>query len=150
MTEINCESVSIAAMALADGEESMLRAEEIEAHLLNCDRCRVEIEQLRTLNQFLSSQDRVKHQVALWPIVNKRIETTAESRSALPWRLLLLFVIPLFGYKFLTLLLQATPSLWIKLVPIALVIAVFFYLKTNPFKINCELSLKGESGVYEC
>jgi hypothetical protein len=33
------------------------------------------------------------------------------------------------------------------LVPIALVITVFVYLKTNPFKINCELSLKGESGA---
>jgi anti-sigma factor RsiW len=146
MTEINCESVSIAAMALADGEDSMLRAEEIETHLASCDRCRVEIEQLQSLNDFLSSQQRVKEQVEFWPGVNERIEATAGDR-ALRWRLLLLLVIPLFGYKFLLLLLNAAPSLWIKLVPIALVITVFVYLKTNPFKINCELSLKGESGA---
>ena len=147
MTEINCESVSIAAMALADGEESTLRAEEIETHLARCDRCRLELEQLQSLNDFLSSQQRVKEQVELWPVVNERIETTAGTERALPWRLLLLFVIPLFGYKFLLLLLNAAPSLWMKLVPIALVITVFAYLKTNPFKINCELSLKGESGL---
>jgi hypothetical protein len=57
---------------------------------------------------------------------------------------LLLFGIPLFGYKVLLLVVQAAPSLWSKLVPVILVIAVFRYLKANPFKINCELTLRGE------
>ncbi len=147
MTEINCESVSIAAMALADGEVPMLLPEDIEKHLVNCERCREEIEQLQTLNQFVSSQQRLRQHVEVWPMVNERIESTAETQRSLGWRLLLLFVIPLFGYRFLLLLFQAAPSFWLKLAPLVFVIAAFIYLKTNPFKINSELSLKGENGL---
>ena len=43
MADINCESVRVAAMALADGETPPLRSKEIETHLLICDRCSEEI-----------------------------------------------------------------------------------------------------------
>ena len=147
MTENTCETVCLAAMALADGEDSTLRPEEIEMHLVNCESCRVEIEQLQSLNHFLNSQKRLKPQAAVWPIINERFRAKAGNAIPLQWQLLLLFVIPLFGHKFLLLMLQTAPSLWTRLVPIILVIAVFIYLKTNPFKINNELSLKGESGL---
>lgn len=144
MTDINCESVRVADMALADGEESPLRREEIETHLRNCDRCRAEIEPLRTIDELLSSQNRLRPEANLWPLVSERLEATAGSAPPFSWRVLLLFGIPLFGYKALLLILKAAPSLWSKLVPIILVIAVFSYLKTNPFKINCDLTLRGE------
>jgi anti-sigma factor RsiW len=130
-------------MALADGERSPLDREEIDNHLRNCDRCRAEIEQLRAMNRLLSSQKRLRPEANLWRQVSERLEVTAGTPS-FSWRLLLLFGIPLFGYKALLLSLQAAPSLWSKLVPIILVIAVFSYLKTNPFKINCELTVRGE------
>jgi anti-sigma factor RsiW len=138
MTDINCESIRISDMALADGEESPLDREEIDAHLRNCDRCRAEIEQLRAMNVLL--QKRLRPEANLWSQVSERLEATAGTTPSFSWRLLLLFGIPLFGYKALLLSLQAAPSLWSKLVPIILVIAVFSYLKTNPFKINCELT----------
>lgn len=147
MTEITCETVRIAAMAIADGEDSTLRQGEIEMHLVNCESCRVEIAQLQSLNDFLNLHQRLQPQVEVWPIVKERIEAKAGTPMTLQWRLLLLFVVPLFGHKLLLLMLQAPPRLWTKLVPILLVIAVFVYLKTNPFKINSELSLKGESGL---
>jgi anti-sigma factor RsiW len=144
MTDINCESVRIADMALADGEESPLGREEIETHLRNCDRCWAEIERLRAINELLSSQKRLKQQANLWPLVSERLEATAGNAPPFSWRVLLLFGIPLLGYKTLLLVLQASPSLWSKLVPVVLVIAVFSYLKANPFKINRELTLRGE------
>ncbi|HSE26442.1 MAG TPA: zf-HC2 domain-containing protein [Pyrinomonadaceae bacterium] len=140
MTDINCESIRISAMALADGEESPLDREEIDTHLRNCDRCRAEIEQLRAINELLSSQKRLRSEANLWRQVSERLEVTAGTMPSFSWRLLLLFGIPLFGYKALLLSVHAAPSLWSKLVPIILVIAVFSYLKTNPFKINCELT----------
>src|SRR5215471_14039533 len=106
MTDINCESFSVAAMALADGEESPLGQQEIDKHLLQCDRCREEFEQLRATGRHLSSQARLRPQVNLWPQVNERIQATTESTPSFDWRLLLLFATPLFGYKFLLLLLQ--------------------------------------------
>jgi predicted anti-sigma-YlaC factor YlaD len=144
MTDINCESVLVAEMALSEGEESSLGREEIETHLRNCDRCRVEIESLRTTNELLSSQKRLKAPADVWPLVSERLEAPAASAPPFRWRMLLLFGIPLFGYKVLLLILQAAPSLWSKLIPVILAIAVFTYLKSNPFKINCELTLRGE------
>jgi anti-sigma factor RsiW len=144
MADINCESVRVAAMALADGETPPLRSEEIETHLLICERCSEEIQQLRATNQLLSSQKRLIPEANLWPLVNERLQASAPSAPLLRWRVLLLFALPLFGYKILLLIFQASPSLWSKLVPVILVTAVFIYLRVNPFKINCELTLKGE------
>jgi anti-sigma factor RsiW len=145
MADINCESVRVAAMALADGETPPLRSEEIETHLLICDRCSEEIQQLRATNQLLSSQKRLIPEANLWPMVNERLKASVSSPPLLRWRVLLLFAVPLFGYKILLLIFQASPNLWSKLVPVILVIAVFGYLRSNPFKINCELTLKGET-----
>jgi anti-sigma factor RsiW len=144
MTDINCESVRIADMALADSEESPLGIEEVETHLRNCERCRAEIGSLRAINELLSSQKRLRAQANVWPVVSERLGAAAASTPPFRWRVLLLFGIPLFGYKVLLLILQTAPSLWSKLVPIILVIAVFSYLKANPFKINSELTLRGE------
>ena len=145
MADINCESIRVAAMAVADGETSPLQPEEIETHLLICDRCREEVEQMRATNELLSSQKRLIREANLWPLVNERIQASAPSAPLFRWRVLLLFALPLFGYKILLLIFQASPSLWSKLVPVILVIAVFGYLRSNPFKINCELTLKGET-----
>src|SRR5215813_4565473 len=144
MTDINCESILIAAMALADGEESPLSTAEIQAHLSNCECCSEEIAQLHDTNKLFSSQQRLRYQTDLWPQLNDRLLATAGSSPPFRWRVLLLFGIPLFGYRILMLVLQAAPSLWSKLVTVILVIAVFSYLRANPFKINSELTLEGE------
>ena len=144
MTDINCESILIADMALRDGEESPLCREEIETHLRNCERCRAEIEPSGIMDELLSSQKRLRTEPNIWPLVSDRLETSAGSTTPFSWRVVLLFGIPLFGYKALLLILQAAPSLWSKVIPVILVIAVFSYLKVNPFKINCELTLRGE------
>jgi len=144
MSEIDCESVCVAAMALADGEESTLSAKEIELHLLKCEVCRKEIEQLSATNQLLNSQKRLAESVDVWSVVSERIQATTESTQPFRWRVLLLFAIPLFGYKGFMLLLDAPPNLWSKLIPVILMIVIFIYLKANPFKINSELTLKGE------
>jgi anti-sigma factor RsiW len=145
MADINCEIVRVAAMALADGETPTLRSEEIETHLLICDRCSEEIQQLRATNQLLSSQKRLIPEANLWPMVDERLKASVSSAPLLRSRVLLLFAIPLFGYKILLLIFQASPSFWSKLVPVILVIAVFGYLRSNPFKINFDLTLKGET-----
>ena len=141
----DCEAIRVAAMALADGEESSLQTGEIESHLINCKDCREEIEQMHATNQLLSSQKRVVQEANLWPMIGERLQGATETKQPFRWRLLLLFGIPLFGYKLFMLGLQVAPSLWSKLFPVVLMIAVFAYLKANPFKINSELTLKGES-----
>lgn len=145
MTDFNCESIQLAVMAIADGEEMQLRSEEIETHLLSCERCREQIEQLLAINKLFSSQNRLASQIDLWPLIDERIQTTAGSATVFRWRVLLLFGIPLFAFKILLVTVPATPNLWTRLVPIILAIAAFAYLRTNPFKINSELRLEGET-----
>jgi anti-sigma factor RsiW len=145
MTDTNCENIRIAAMAQADGEESPLGTEEIKTHLSNCERCGEELEELQATNKSFSSQKRLRHQTDLWPLLSERIQATAISPAPFRWRVLVLFGIPLFGYKILMLILQAAPSPWSKLVTVILVIGVFSYLRTNPFKINSKLTLEGET-----
>ena len=144
MSDHDCENVRIAAMAIADGEESALGISEIESHLFKCELCREEIEQIRVTNQLLSSQQRLQQPANVWPRVSERIQAKTESTEPFRWRVLLLFAIPLFGYKVLMLMLNAPPSLWSKLIPVLLMVVIFTYLKANPFKINSELTLKGE------
>src|SRR5262245_28915070 len=124
MNDIDCENVRVAAMAIADGEEASLDAKGIELHLLQCEACREEIEQLGATSQLLSSQKRFKEPVDVWPVVSERIELLTESKQLFRWRVLLLCAIPLFGYKFFTLLLDAAPSLWSRLIPVILMIVI--------------------------
>ena len=99
MTDINCESILIANMALRDGEESPLDREEIETHLRNCERCQLEIESLRTVDELLSSQQRPRQEPNIWPLVNERLEASAGSAPPFSWRVVLLFGIPLLVTK---------------------------------------------------
>jgi hypothetical protein len=50
----------------------------------------------------------------------------------------------LLGYRIVEMAPDRDFGLLFKLVPVALVIAAFSYLKENPFKVHSELSLVGE------
>ena len=143
MTDFDCEKVRLAAMAIGDGEESSLGALDIETHLSKCVECRAEIESLGIVTELFSGLKRIRVQTDVWPVVSEGLESATVS-SSFKWRLLLLFGIPLFGYKGLVLIFQTGPTLWLKLVPIIFVVLIFLYLRVNPFKINSELSLGGE------
>lgn len=146
MADVNCENVCIAVMAIADGEKPPLHANQVEAHLVNCANCRLEIEHLRVMTTLLDSQQRRGPQENIWPLVDRRLNTMATtSKSRLGSRSFLFLGLLLFGYKVIILTLpERDPGIWFKLLPALFVIAVFIYLKENPFKINCELKLEGE------
>ena len=57
MSELNCESVSMAAMAIADGYQPELSSEQIGTHLASCADCRREVGQLQELSSLLGTQD---------------------------------------------------------------------------------------------
>ena len=58
MNESNCESVRIAAMALADGEQPALDPHFIAAHVAGCAACRLELELLRGLDVQIAGKSR--------------------------------------------------------------------------------------------
>lgn len=145
MAEVSCENVCIAAMAIADGEKPPLQADQVEAHLVNCANCRFEIEHLRAMARLLDSQQRHRPQENIWPLVEQSLNTTTPtSKKQAGSRSFLFLGLLLFGYKLMLTLPERNPGIWFRLLPVIFVIAVFTYLKENPFKINCELKLEGE------
>jgi len=145
MTKLNCETVCMAAMAIADGYQCELSSDQIQAHLTDCSDCRHEVGQLRSLSSLLDAQERRQRTENVWRLVELRLPEVAVARSASrAWRPFLLLGVLLLGYRLVEMIPERDFGFLFKLVPVVLVIATFGYLKENPFKIHAELSLEGE------
>jgi len=143
MVEGSCESVCLAMMATLDGREAGLARETIERHLADCPRCREEVEQLKALNGLLAAQERREQTADVWPVVKARINIH-EQRKATSSTWLMVLGSLLFGYWLLELIPQLDLGMMFKVVPVLIAIAIFVYVKENPFKINAQLRLEGE------
>jgi anti-sigma factor RsiW len=145
MTELNCESVCMAAMAMADGYQSALSADEIKTHIENCPDCRQEVAQLQALSTLLDTQERQPQVADTWTSLEARLPARPAEQSASPQRhLFLLLGVLLIGYRLVELLPDRNLAWFFKLLPVILVVAAFSYLRENPFKIRAELRLEGE------
>lgn len=144
MTETNCENVRIASMARADGYKPLLSPAQVEAHIATCVDCRQEVEEMGTLIAVLDSAKRRARYEQVWPLIEPHLGEAAPARNGrFDWRLFLVLGFLLAGYRLILMVNGQEFGLWFKLVPVALVIAVFGYVKENPFKINSDLRLKG-------
>lgn len=145
MTKPDCEHACMAAMAMEDGYVSELSADQIEAHLANCSDCRREVGQLRALANLLDAQKRKHGTADVWKQVKPRLPNASPGQStSQAWYPFLLLGVLLLGYRLVEMIPERNVGLFFKLVPLILVIAVFSYLRENPFKINSELRLEGE------
>ena len=149
MSKLNCESISMAAMALAEGYQSDLSAQQIQTHLASCSECRRELGQLEALSRVLDAQARRQRTEDIWPLIETRIErrfaNAAPVQSSSPaWAAFVILGLLLLGYRIVELVPDRNFSLLFKVVPLLFVIAAFSYLRENPFKIAAELNLEGE------
>lgn len=145
MTKLNCESVCMAAMAIADGYQPELSSDQVEAHLADCSDCRREVGQLRALSSLLDAQERRQRTENVWNLVERRLPDAASAQStSQAWRPFLLLGVLLLGYRIVEMIPDRYFGFLFKLVPILFVIAAFSYLRENPFKIDSELRLEGE------
>ena len=142
MTRSDCETICMAAMAIADGQYSELSPQQIEEHLAGCDDCRVEVGQLLTLTTLLDNQKRRARAESVWPQVKAQLPDAQSTRQS--WYPFILLGALLIGFRIVELVPDRDFGLLFKLIPIPLAIAAFSLLKENPFKINYELRLEGE------
>jgi hypothetical protein len=140
MSELNCESICMAAMAMADGYQAEVSAEQIDMHLADCADCRRELGQMRTLETLLAGQKRQQRSEDIWAGVVRHLPDAPHSTSQ-TWQPFALLGVLLLGYKLAEMLPDRDFGLLFKLVPVVLIVAAFGYLKENPFKINAELRL---------
>lgn len=145
MNKVDCEHVCMQAMAMADGYDSDLSSDQIEAHLADCADCRREVAQFRTLSSVLSTQKRLERTEDVWNRIEPRLPAASASESAarVPYPFILLGLL-LLGYRLVEMIPDRHFGLLFKLVPVICVVAVFSYLRVNPFTINSKLRLAGE------
>jgi hypothetical protein len=137
MNQVSCESIRLAAMAIADGENPPIPAPDIKLHLASCARCRSEVAQLRALSQLLDGHRRRERTENVWGGIAEDLRPKTELQTTVdhwPWLMLLGLLVA--GYRVAVSTSDWEPSFWLKLAPILLVIAVFGLLRENPFKVN--------------
>ncbi len=139
MNQSICESVQLAAMSLADGEQPGLDPDFVTAHVAGCAACRLELEQLRAVGVRLAGQSRRELRADLWPSIETRLAAPSRQR-----RVFLVLGVLLVTYKIAEFAPSREFGLAVQLVPIAIALAVFRFLKENPFRITTELKLEGE------
>ena len=140
MNEINCENVLMAKMAEIDGEEMEISSAKINLHLADCENCRREFGQMQAADNLLKRQARREQHADLWSAVETRIG--AKMDSQIGWKPFVLLGVLLVAYKLLEMLPRQDFGLAFKLVPLVFIVALFVFLKENPFKINTELTLE--------
>jgi hypothetical protein len=133
MNKENCEEILMAAMAISDGEKIGISPEEIGAHLQSCEGCRRETESFQRIAGMLQAQQRRVSNVDLWSAVQPRIEARTN------WKPFVFVAVLLVVYKLAEMLPDRDPGFALKIVPLVFVVALFGFLKENPFKINTEL-----------
>ena len=144
----NCDNVLMAKMAGFDGEETEISLEQLNSHLMNCENCRTEIEEMQKTFTLLKRQKRLVQDADLWPVIESRIEEV-KSATQSRWRPFLFLGIFLTVYKLLEMLPERDFGLAFKIVPLTFVFALFVFLKENPFKINTDLILEKQKYEYE-
>ncbi|HEX9929920.1 MAG TPA: hypothetical protein VGB02_15415 [Pyrinomonadaceae bacterium] len=142
MSEIECKDAIISAMSEFDGEKPLLSSEQVNMHLAVCENCRQEIEQLQKTVGFLQLQARREQPADLWRLIEKRIESQQKVAPQTNWKTFAILGAMLVAYKLLEMLAPQEFGFLFKLVPLIFVIALFGFLKENPFKINTRLTLE--------
>jgi predicted anti-sigma-YlaC factor YlaD len=139
---MKCDDAMLKMMALLDGEETEVSSEQAAAHLAGCENCRQEIEQLRNIANLFKGQRRREQSADLWLEIDKRLEAQTSTVQQVKWQPFLILVAGLVAYKLFEMIPEREFGLLFKLVPLILVVALFGFLKENPFKINTELALE--------
>lgn len=138
MNKINCEDLLAAMMARLDGEDTEISAERATLHLAGCAGCRQEFEQMQITDNLLKRQSRREQDADLWSAIEPQLKAKKQTNRQ-PFVFLGIFLV---AYKLLEMLPEDEFGLWFKIVPLVFVIALFGFLKENPFKINTELILE--------
>lgn len=142
MNTMKCEDAMLTMLALHEGEETEVSSEQATAHLAECESCRQEIEQLRNTVNLFKGQQRREQDADLWFEIEKRLDAQTSTASPVKWQPFLILVAGLVAYKLFEMLPERELGLSLKLAPLILVVALFVFLKENPFKINTELALE--------
>lgn len=142
MDKINCEDFLVKMLAVIDGEQTDFSDEQTAEHLASCENCRQEIEKMQNTIVLLNKQTRREQDADLWSAIKRQIGAKSETASETNQQPFILLGILLVVYKLVEMLPERDFGWSLKIVPFVLIVALFGFLKENPFKINTELILE--------
>jgi hypothetical protein len=145
MKSDECEATILSLMAVFDGETPLLSAEQTAQHVSSCAQCQLEVKDQKAAASLLSGQKRRADNADLWLQIEKRINNKSISKPVMGRNFFLLLGAILIIYKLLEMIPSQGPGFLFKFVPVVFIAALFYVFKENPFKINTELKLEGES-----
>ena len=97
----------------------------------------MEYEQMQATENLFKRQMRREQKANLWSAIERRIG--AQTASPINWKPFILLGAILVSSKLLEMLPARDFGLAFKIVPLVFVVALFVFLKENPFKISAEL-----------
>jgi hypothetical protein len=128
----------MAAMAMADREESPFTMAEVQEHMAGCEGCRTESWRMGFLVEKLQDFERLDENADLWPGIAPRI-VKQSARGWYGWQVFAALGLALVAYKLVEQLPANDPGLLLKLAPIVVAALLFIFLRENPFRINTAL-----------
>lgn len=141
MKETNCEEIMMLKIAEFDGGMTV-SSESANAHLISCENCRKELAEMQITVSLLQTQKRFEQSVDLWQAIEQRIEISSKKESPIKWQWFVSLGALLIVYKLLEMIPESAPGFYFRFVPVALVVALFIFLRENPFKIKTEAILE--------
>jgi hypothetical protein len=145
MKSDECKETILSLMAVLDGETPLLSTEQTAQHIIGCQQCQMEMKRQEAAVRLLSGQKRRADMVNLWLEIEKKISNKPISEPVMGRNFFLLLGAILISYKLLEMVPSRDLGFLFKFVPIVFIAALFYLFKENPFKINTELKLEGES-----
>jgi hypothetical protein len=145
MKSDECEETMLSLMAIFDGEPPLISKEQAVRHVIGCEQCQMEIKRQEAAANMLLGQKRRVDAVNLWLEIEKRINNKPIPKPVMSRNFFLLLGAVLIIYKLLEMIPAQDMGFLFKFIPVVFIAALFYFFKENPFKINTELKLEGES-----
>ena len=132
----SCDEFQMAAMAVLDGEVAPLAADEINAHVANCDACRAALAALTSMNAAVGRVSYDQPGVDLWPAIRASVAPSAQRQAAREMTAIVGLAIALGGWRLAQLLVDLPAPVVNSTVPLVLVAVVFWRFVGDPFAIE--------------
>jgi len=137
MTESrSCDEFQMAAMAVLDGEVATLAADEIDAHVSNCDVCGAALAGLTSLNTAMTHVSFDGPAVDLWPTIRASVAPAAKRQTARDMRVIVGLAMAIGGWRLAQLLVDLPAPVVNSTVPLVLVVLALWRFVGDPFAIQ--------------
>ena len=132
----SCDEFQMSAMVMLDGEVAPLSAEEINAHVGNCDVCSAALAGLTSLNAAMARVRFDERDVDLWPTIHASVAPAPKRQAARETAVIVGLAMAIGGWRLAQLLVDLPAPVVNSTIPLALVVVALWRFFGDPFAIQ--------------